>query len=324
MLGGNLKKFKKILCVISPEGDFKGTLERAVSLAENSGAELTLCDVIPADTVGYEIPDIGPAPHDLRERVKQDRRDALKTLSLPYCRRIEIRYEVMLGRCFIEIIRLVQKDGYDLVMKPAENPSFLSRLFGSEDMHLLRKCPCPVWLSAPDEASGHTAIVAAVDFETERSNPVQQSLNQRILEAAILLALSDQSRLHIVHVWDAPAEMTIRSYSDNPDADSSAYIEGERVRHQKGLDDLAEQAKALVGEDVYATLKPRFHLYRGTPGAVIPELATRLGAGLVVMGTIARTGIPGLIIGNTAETVLGQLSCSVLTMKPADFISPVV
>jgi len=41
------------------------------------------------------------------------------------------------------------------------------------------------------------------------------------------------------------------------------------------------------------------------------------------MGTVARTGIPGLIIGNTAETVFSQVSCSILTIKPAGFKSPV-
>jgi nucleotide-binding universal stress UspA family protein len=41
------------------------------------------------------------------------------------------------------------------------------------------------------------------------------------------------------------------------------------------------------------------------------------------MGTVARTGIAGWITGNTAEKVLGVANCSVLAIKPPDFLSPV-
>jgi len=44
---------------------------------------------------------------------------------------------------------------------------------------------------------------------------------------------------------------------------------------------------------------------------------------LLVMGTVCRTGSPGLIIGNTAERVLDSVKCSVLTVKPAGFVSPI-
>lgn len=54
-----------------------------------------------------------------------------------------------------------------------------------------------------------------------------------------------------------------------------------------------------------------------------PECATALGAELVVMGTLGRTGITGFVIGNTAEQILNQIDCSVLAIKPAGFISPV-
>jgi nucleotide-binding universal stress UspA family protein len=41
------------------------------------------------------------------------------------------------------------------------------------------------------------------------------------------------------------------------------------------------------------------------------------------MGTVARTGIDGLFMGNTAESIIGQLDCSILTVKPPGFTSPV-
>jgi hypothetical protein len=52
-------------------------------------------------------------------------------------------------------------------------------------------------------------------------------------------------------------------------------------------------------------------------------VADRIEADLLVMGTVCRTGAAGFLIGNTAETVLSDVTCSVLAMKPAGFVTPV-
>jgi nucleotide-binding universal stress UspA family protein len=52
-------------------------------------------------------------------------------------------------------------------------------------------------------------------------------------------------------------------------------------------------------------------------------LSRQLEADLIVMGTVARTGIPGFIMGNTAEAILNQIDCSVLAIKPPGFVTPV-
>jgi nucleotide-binding universal stress UspA family protein len=41
------------------------------------------------------------------------------------------------------------------------------------------------------------------------------------------------------------------------------------------------------------------------------------------VGTSARAGVPGLLIGITAERMLQALDCSVLAIKPKDLLSPV-
>jgi nucleotide-binding universal stress UspA family protein len=64
-------------------------------------------------------------------------------------------------------------------------------------------------------------------------------------------------------------------------------------------------------------------LLKGDAEALIPALAKRKGVELIVMGTVCRTGIAGFIIGNTAENILQQVDCSVLTVKPEGFVSPV-
>lgn len=65
------------------------------------------------------------------------------------------------------------------------------------------------------------------------------------------------------------------------------------------------------------------HSIEGDACSVIPEVAAREQVDLIVMGTVARVGLEGYFIGNTAETVLNRVACSVLTIKPEGFVSPI-
>ena len=107
-------------------------------------------------------------------------------------------------------------------------------------------------------------------------------------------------------------------------------VEGRLPRHEvdEYVLSLREGARKAV-EQLLAPFShvssPRqIHLVKGRPADVIAEMAKTHGADLIVIGTIVRTGIPGLLIGNTAETVFHQVGCSVLAIKPDGFVSPVV
>ena len=241
----------------------------------------------------------------------------------PFGERLQVRLDVLVGRTYLEAIRAVLKNGYDLLIKPAENPSWTNRLFGSDDLHLLRKCPCPVWLMKPPEKPNYSSIVAAVDFDLLIPRPLENDLNREILELAASLAFSDFASLHIVHAWEALAEKTMLSRGGMSPEGLSNYVEREHERHRKELYRLAEQLRGWIGKEAYDYLSPGFHLPEGPAKKVIQPLAAGVGADLVVMGTVARTGISGLIIGNTAEAILDQLACSVVAIKPPGFETPV-
>ena len=323
MKGSNIKHLKNILCVLTPSDTFKTALERAVSLAENNQARLTVVDVVERVTAGIGMPDGGPMPSDLQAMVNNDHLRTLEAFTAPYRQRVEISHDVLTGTGFIEIIRTVLRNEHDLVIKPAENPSFVERIFGSNDMQLLRQCPCPVWLMQPTEKSNYECIVAAVDFDPQDPETVGRGLNMKILELSSSLALSDFAALHIVHVWDAPEAGFVGLWSDNPEAATASLLQGAKTQHQNGMDKLRGILHDHISNKAYEYLSPRFHVLQGSAKTVIPEMATQLQADLVVMGTVARTGIAGLLIGNTADTILEQLKCSVLALKPPGFVTTV-
>ena len=317
-----MKRFKNILYVSEGGVDQTSTMSRAVSLAENNQAELTVVEVIPRFPAGKARTDGMPDFSELQAAMVSEHRQSLESFVKPHCQRLKIQREVLIGTSFLEIIRAVLRRGYDLVVKPAENPDFLKRLFGSDDMHLLRKCPCPVWLMKPQEKSNYSNILAAVDFDPLMPGTEELDLNQRILGLAASLALSDFATLHLGHAWEAFAEGKISVWGQNPAA-AATYVENERLQHEAGLYQLGEWLRNRIGPEAYDYLAPRFHLRKGQARRVVTALAGELKADLVVMGTVARTGISGLIIGNTAEAILEEIQCSVFALKPAGFVSPV-
>lgn len=318
-----MKRINSILYMAEPSVEQGTAIERAVSLAENNQADLTVIDVAPVIAEGIRMPPGGPSPTDLQSAMATERLESLEHLVAPYKERVNITIDVLTGKPFIEAIRAVLRDKHDLLIKPAENPNWVERLLGSDDMHLLRKCPCPVWMIKPAEKTNYDCIIAAVDFDPYQQKSLTQGLNREILELASSLATSDFAALHLVHAWEAAAEGLLRSWSDDPNGASQAYVEGERSRQQHGMERVLGDLQELIGAEAYKHLSPRGHTTQGPAAKVVPELATQLQADLVVMGTIGRGGIAGYFIGNTAESILDQLKCSVLAIKPPDFVTPV-
>ena len=321
-----MDNFRNVLCVVDTGKGCGPALERAVALTEKNGATLTVVNVAERVLSGIGMPD-GMVSADLQAAMVSAEKQNLDILIRPYRTRIEITTKVVVGVPFLEIVREVLRNGHDLVIKIPENPSWLNQLLGSDDMHLLRKCPCPVWLIKPRASASYRRILAAVDVDDAyppgELEP-RRALNRRILEIARSLALSDQGELHIVHAWEAMGEtVTHRAFGNTSEEKLLAYIEQVRARLEANMDRLIREVTNNPSQGTVAAPKPRTHLLKGWARQAIPALATQIKADLLVMGTVGRTGVAGLFMGNTAETILNQIDCSVLAIKPPGFVTPI-
>lgn len=322
-----MKQFSNILCVLSIENLTSVALARAVSVADSNQANLTVA-VITQDLARGDIVDVDSLPGGIRPLMVEARDRALEHLLAPYRESISSQLEIHLDKPYLEVIRQVLRNGHDLVIKDAEDPDWLDRLLGSEDMHLLRKCPCAVWLVKPGRAvQPYQRILAAVDVADDGPKDkllTQREMNRQIIEMAFNLAIADSAEVHIVNAWEAVAEGVLRGpFVNVSEAQIVAYVEQARQSHSAGLAQLLREVSAHFGKDALDYIRPQTHLIKGWGGKEIPRFAQQLGADLIVMGTVARTGIPGLIMGNTAESILSQINCSVLAIKPPGFESPV-
>lgn len=235
---------------------------------------------------------------------------------------INFEVSVLLGNPCIDIIREVIKSKVDLVIKSVEKSGLKNILFDSLDLKLLRQCPCPVWLIKMAEEGADKKILVAIDCDLE--NPENESLNSKLLDMAAVFAIEKSAELHVVHVWNFENDKILRSVSINyKTEDIDSLIQAGRKNRYKWLYETVAAFKANLEHPCRKILMTKLHLLDGYATFKIPELAENIDAELLVMGTLGRTGIQGLLIGNTAENILFNVDCSVLALKPDGFVSPI-
>ncbi len=306
-----MKRFKNILLVYPCD---QSTLERAVALAKHNRARLAVVQVVSEMAERWRRMNRGGAPVDLQALAVKEYQSRLKEFVAPLKRDgIRAVTKVLVGTSFLEIIREVIAYKRDLVMMTTEGKGGLKeRLFGSTSLHLMRKCPCPVWVMKPTRGKRFPRILAAVDADP--TDEAGESLNATILQLASSLASQDKAELHVIHAWTLLYENLMRGHGGFTESEILDCGKGEERRHRNALDSLLAK---------YTDRTPTVHLIEGDADVVIPQFAKTENVDLLVMGTVCRTGIPGVFIGNTAEKILDEVDCSVLTVKPEGFVSPV-
>ena len=308
-----MKRFKNILYFADGALEKNHALERSLQLARSNGARLTVIDVLEKIRSSSEVERVFGADLNqiLRDRRQQDLDELVETCGHAD---MPIHTQVVTGIAFVQVIRTVLVNGHDLLIKAAKPPRGLSeRVLGSTDMHLLRKCPCPVWIDRPNAAFPYASVLAAVELEAEQG----ESCDRMIMDLASSLAQRESARLDVVHAWEMEGESLLRDAGSRVSRTEFEHLrEITRNKHKKVFGELlADYAMNADDEQV--------HLIKGEAASTIRSLSRELASDLVVMGSIGRTGIPGLIIGNTAEEVMQNIDASILAVKPADFISPV-
>ena len=313
-----MKRFKNILFFADSSEEITPALRRAVQLAESNHARLTVVDVIEPMKTPDEISsrfDI-----DLSEILREQRKQTLETLSQSIEQDEDhlddslVYTKVLSGIPFVEIIRYVQSGGFDLLIKMARAPAGISeKVFGSVDLHLLRKCPCPVLIDRPGSNTCYQRILAAVDTDSSDS----QGCDDLIMQLATSLRDREQAELDIVHAWELPYESNLRHGRFKlADIELQLLLKLQAQKHQLRL-------QALLEPYGMSTDDGNVHLIKGEAAEVIDQVAEANNSDIIVMGTLGRAGIPGLFIGNTAEEIIQTTRCSLLAVKPTGFTSPV-
>ena len=313
-----MKSFSNILWVTDGKSENKLVIQRVLAVIKKINSRLTLVHVIeePSSELtilsGKHRSEIKRKRDDFVERqVAQSNSSLQKIVATLKKNGVRANFKVVTGKEFVEIIRRVLRNKHDLVIKKAGiYDGVLKRAFGNEDIELMRNCPCPVMILQPKAGKSHPVILSAVD--PDRVNPTRDAINKLILDYTLSIEQSfEKCEIHFIHAWDIN-EGALPKYGGRAEKNAMSYRERQHRR---------ELVDGFLDKYKWDNNKPKIHILKGSPKKLIPKLANDLGASLVIMGTVCRTGIPGLIIGNTAETVMNKLNCSILAIKPENFVS---
>ncbi len=310
----HLQAYKRILVATDFSPPAEAAVKQAVWLARQVGARITLA---------HTLPDLRRAVHSVSYKAKVDllygegsvfQREVRQESDTKMRKMIvdmnaadlDVKFETLLGAPYAEITHAVQQEGYDLVLTGTRGLAAWQQFFvGSTAKRLIRNCPSSVWIVKAEHVGPPKAVLAATDFS---------DVSRRAVLEGLWVAQQASAEFHLLHVVDS---------MDVPEDIISRIPEGSSLRRE-----INKEAKHRFDEFVESLNtdpdQVQRHLSFGTPWQEVGRLATHLNIDLIALGTFGRSGIKGVLLGNTAEKVLDTCDCSILTVKPADFVSPIM
>jgi universal stress protein E len=305
--------FHRILLAtdFSPPADT--ALQQAVWLTQTTTASLSLVHVLPSRMASFADPKLDLYLELLKDEVEAEelQTEAIEEAQAKLRQIVErigvstdVQTTVCIGESYVEITRTVQQEGYDLVLAGTRSlANWEQFLVGSTSKRLIRKCPSSVWIVKPEHAGRPKVVLAATDFSAVSCKAVQQGL---------WIARQAQAAFHLLHVVDSK-DVPEDAISHVPKGSSlqQEIVEEATKRMERFIDSLGVDLESI-----------QVHQSWGTPWQEIRRAAKYQAADLVVIGTVGRSGVKGLLLGNTAEKVVDACDCSILAVKPDEFQSP--
>lgn len=269
-------KLSKIFCVVDPTTTKQRALTRAASIATDSGATVHAF-------LSFNLPALAAAADEGELiRAEHERHSLwLDSLLAPLREQgISCDSEVLYDEDWRDaIVQSAKRVGADLIVRASYQRSKIERrVLKTTDWTLLREAPCPVLLVKTDRVEQLSTLMVAVNLNAK--DEAHQHLNDLAIQFATDVAKQTNADLHAVNSYIG----------------SFGFVHPPDLARRVGID------------------RSRAHVAEGSPEEVVAEQAKAVGAQLVIIGSKARTGLSGLVVGNTAERILDRVSCDVLCL----------
>lgn len=285
-----------LLAVITDWDLAEPVLNRASQLARAYGAELVVYRPVHDQLeemdryVGFDNFET------LQEEILEENRSRMAGLLEGRDLDYEVEWQ---SRVYRGIADKAEQTSADMIVVAMDEHSVLGDLLHRpDDWHLLRDAPCPVLLISRHEHP-LKAVVAAVDCLDD--SEANLHLAARVLDQGRALADAMDLPLDVVSVVPDP----VYAY-----ADIAASAAAADFRTQ------AEKTALTMQGELISRLAVTVDRRRVVSGAVVSVLEEAIAdAGLLVLGTLAKRGIRGLFVGNTAERILRHVDGDMLVVN---------
>jgi universal stress protein E len=277
-------------------------IDRSVWLAKRNSAQLTFFSALDVSAIAQRL--IEEAGEGSEPSVLQDAQAALgRLVEEATAEGVTAKFEIRFGKSWLEIIRAVLRNQHDLVVAGTRHLGNLEGLLmGSTGIKLLRKCPCPVWITQPQNSHKIESILVAHCL---------RPVGDLAMELGSSMAEHHGAQLHVVHALE---------FDVSDDLLPGDVIPAQEMSRRRIL---ARQHIESQGARYDLTQPPQIEIVTQPADQAVLSTIEKKNIQLLVMGTVARTGIAGMITGNTAERLLPQIACSVVAVKPPGFETPV-
>lgn len=304
-------RLQNILVIVDPTATEHPSIQKAELLAKafNARVELYVCDTKTA----RETRLLAQRAVDPSRLLDINLKPMLETLAEPLrARGIDVATQCEFVDALADgLVDRTLRANADLVIKDTHHHSLLQRtLLSNTDWQLIRGCPVPLLLTKSNAWTSAPQIVGAVDPGHLNDKPA--TLDHQILQFGKSLSQRLGGSLHAVHVY---IPLTIAATAANAVAPMTNTLTAEAVEYE----DKRKREEMRELTSLYDVPESNMHLDLGVPADILPRKAEELGADVVIMGAIARSGLQRLFIGSTAERVLEKLPCDALVVKAPDF-----
>lgn len=265
----------KYLVVYDPTQEAQPALTRMVAIAENTSAELQVfCCIY------EELPRSDDNTAEIAARVAAQEKVVNNAVAFLRDKDIPVAVDIEWDSDWYQaVVRAAQRHAVDGVVKASrKHTAAQRRLKRTSDWTLIRQCTCSVLLVKGDGSNQADTILAALD--TRGDQETYRTLNEKILDMCREFFEDSDTAVHYVSAY--------KTLANRPDRGSlvrACGVETDRV-----------------------------HIVMNEAHDAILETARNIQAGMVVMGSSARSGLAAMINNNAAEKVLDQLECDLLIM----------
>lgn len=297
---------KRILVVISGRHAEHPALERALKFAEFNNVHIHLFNSIYEPVI--ELTDVLSSEHrkELKSQYMADRYLYMDTLADDLDNKgiscsVNVAWHRELHEAIEEIVDELEPD---LVIKRiSAKTSNINPFTMPTDRHLLRYCKAPLLL-VRDSHWAKNPILAAIDPTAIDKEHI--TLNHSILEYSKMLAHITATQLHTVNTFETPSMAPTMEVG-------WANIDFQSIRADISHAHKLKMETILKEHDLF--INP-IHVVEGQADIAIPDTAKKIDAQLLILGTVGRTGLSGAFVGNTAEHILANMNCDILTITP--------
>lgn len=270
-----MSKPERLFVVVDPSDKVQIALERALIMGQKHKVPPELFVFVGVDGEATDLRAVNDNLFRNQEWFESEIRKPIEAAGMSYT--IEISWSQEWQKSIVQSAKRFNAERIYLPVHERTNSSRFT--FSEAKWDLLKTASCPVVLIQPGAKPERKTVLAAVNFQAITNE--QQKLNESILYWGHTVSGIYGAEFHVVN----------------------AYLDS---MHYPDRGKLARDAKVA---------SERIHVEQGYTSDVVGQVAKRLDADLVIMGTLGQTGQTTTRRGNTAERVISALTQDVMVVN---------